>query len=42
MKVRDVSLVPGTFEKLTAAQKARVQADAYLRAVALLSSRLIG
>ena len=37
MKVRDLSLVPLNFEKLTAAQKSRVPADAYLRAVALLS-----
>ena len=44
MKVRDVSLVPHNFEKLTAAQKARIPADAYLRAVALLrfeANRLI-
>ena len=37
MKVKDVSLVPHQYEKLTAAQKNRVPPDAYLRAVALLS-----
>ena len=37
MKVRDVSLVPPNFEKLTVAQRARIPTEAYLRAVARLS-----
>ena len=37
MKVKDASLVPHQYEKLTAAQKSRVPPDAYLRAIALLS-----
>ena len=37
MKVKDVSLVPHQYEKLTTAQKDRVPPDAYLHAVALLS-----
>ena len=37
MKMKDVSLVPHQYEKLTTAQKGRVPPDAYLRAVALLS-----
>ena len=37
MNVKDVSLVPHRYEKLTTAQKSRVPTDAYLRAVALLS-----
>ena len=37
MKVKDVSLVPHQYEKLTTAQKDRVSPDAYLRAVAFLS-----
>ena len=36
MKVKDVSLVPHRYEKLTTAQKSQVPTDAYFRAVALL------
>ena len=37
MKVKDVSLVPHQYERLTGAQKSRVQLESYLGAVALLS-----
>ena len=36
MKVKDVSLLPHQYKKLTTAQKSLVPPDAYLRAVALL------
>ena len=42
MKVKDVSLVPPHYEKLSAAQKSRVPADAYLLAVSLLSYKANG